>query len=351
MLPLSLTLVSIVCAALTAALCVYALPLAERLGVVDFPSPPGSGGHKQHAAPTPAVGGVILAIVALTSNLALLPYTVDLNAQLFPVRLIAFAAILAAMIIGFVDDRVHLRAGTRLSLATALAAVLLVLVPQYAVTRIHFTSINLELHTGMWAFPFSVLCLVALKNAINMTDGKNGLLLGMSLIWTTFFLFHATPPMLPGLACVAGALVVLFIFNWRGKLFMGDCGSYGLATLFGVLALSLHQDTFGNVTSAEAILLFLIPVLDTSRLVFERIASGRSPLAADQRHLHHLLDHALGWRRGWFVYMALVAVPIAVYQVTSNYGVPIICVATLAYALVIVACTNKAAFVLPRQLG
>jgi UDP-GlcNAc:undecaprenyl-phosphate GlcNAc-1-phosphate transferase len=327
-------------AALTFLLCQYAMPLGQMLGVIDAPSPPGSGGHKQHEAPTPAVGGVILTIVALVFNLGLLPFTAGITPDILHVRLSAFATILLAMVIGFIDDRLNVSAMARLLLATGLAGALLLMAPQYLVEHVHFPSIGFEWRTGIWAFPFTVLCLVALKNAVNMADGRNGLLLGMSLIWSIFFLFHASPAMLPGLVVVFAVLLVLLPFNWRGKLFMGDCGSYGLATLFGIFALALHNGNYGSVRTAEIILLFLIPVLDTSRLIFVRMANGHSPLAADGRHLHHLLDNALGWRRGWLVYMVLMAVPITAYQLAHGLGAHIIAFATLAYALVVFACSS-----------
>ncbi|MCZ8371092.1 MAG: MraY family glycosyltransferase [Porphyrobacter sp.] len=328
-------------AALTFALCRVAAPLGQWLGVIDTPSASGSGGHKRHADPTPAVGGVILAIVGVTLSLALLPYTKDIAPHLFNTRLLASAAVVGAMVIGFVDDRAHLRPSVRLLLAAIFAVALLLLVPQYRIERVEFPSIGVTLDTGIWALPFTAICLVALKNAINMADGRNGLILGLSLIWITFFLLHATPAIFPVLVVVSAALLVLFAFNVRGKLFMGDCGAYGIATLFGICALSLHNQNYGTIRTAEVVLLFLMPVLDTLRLILVRLLSGQSPLAPDGRHLHHLLDEAIGWRRGWAVYMVLAAAPIMAYQLIDGYGVHIISVATLAYAIVVLALSAR----------
>lgn len=174
-----------------------------------------------------------------------------------------------------------------------------------------------------------------------MADGRNGLMLGMAIIWNVFFLYHAHPQMALAMTGTLASLTVLFMFNWRGKLFMGDCGSYGVASYFGILALYLHNNVFGTVTSAEVILLFLVPVLDTSRLIFVRLLNGHCPMAADGRHFHHLLENAIGWTRGWFVYMALVAVPLATYQVSEGFGMQIILGAIAAYALVVWLCIRK----------
>lgn len=243
------------------------------------------------------------------------------------------------MLIGFFDDRKHIPATWRLVFGTGISTLLLVLIPKLQLRQVYFPSIGLSVTTGIFALPFTVICLLALKNAVNMADGRNGLLLGMAIIWNIFFLFHALPVMVFPLLGILACLVVVFVYNWRGKLFMGDCGAYWIATYFGILALYLHKDSFGTVRSAEVVLLFLLPVLDTIRLIVVRLKAGRSPLAADGQHFHHLLDEAIGWTRGWFVYMALMVMPIAAYQVMQGQGAAIILAASILYAVAVWLCT------------
>lgn len=325
-------------AGLTTLLCLFARPLGAFLGVMDMPS--GGDGHKRHKNPTPAVGGIILAIVGLIIFFASMPYSVPDDAGARYIRTVSLGAVLVTMLMGFLDDRKHIPAIIRLVTSLAILTTLFLLVPKFQIGRVVFTSINLDVQTGWLALPFTILCVLTLKNAINMADGRNGLILGMSLIWNVFFLFHALPHMIATLIGILGILAALFIFNVRGKLFMGDCGSYGLATYFGILVLSLHSNAYGTVRSAEAVLLFLIPVLDTVRLIFVRMANGQSPLAPDGQHLHHLLDRTMGWKRGWAIYMALVAVPMAIFQLTHGIGVHIIVTTAAIYALVIFFCSR-----------
>lgn len=314
----------------TGVLGLYARPIGQWLGVMDMPS--GPDGHKRHSDPTPAVGGFIAGLIGA---LALLAWPDISNDRGQVIRFVSTLAVMITMIIGFIDDRRHISAVTRLFLGVAVSTLLLILVPELRVNRVAFPSINLSIGLGYLALPFTVLCLLALKNAVNMADGRNGLLLGMAIIWNCFFLYHGLSSNQPTLIATPACFVVLFAFNWHGKLFMGDCGAYGIATFFGILALASHKDTFGVVRTAEITLLFLIPMLDTGRLIAVRIASGRSPLAPDGRHLHHLLDKALGWRRGWLVYMALIAVPLVVYQMIDGYGVHIIVATTVCYGLIV----------------
>lgn len=331
-------------ATLTAALCRFALPLGRWLGVID--EPVGSNGHKSHPHPTPAVGGVIIAVVSLFLFFSSMPWSIPEDTRGRFIRAAALWTVMVVMLIGFFDDRRHIPAVLRLGLGIAVYSTLLLLVPQLQLQRVEFVSIGLSMTTGILALPFTVLCLLALKNAINMADGRNGLLLGMAIIWSIFFLLHAVPHIFPTLLGVLGGFLVLLAYNWRGKLFMGDCGSYGLATYFGILALSLHKDTYGSVRTAEVVLLFLIPVLDTSRLIIERIAQKKSPLAPDGQHLHHLLERATGWTTGWWLYMALIAIPLVIYQFLPGQGIPIILVSFAAYALVIRLCRKRSRTVL-----
>lgn len=334
-------------AALSLALCRFALPLGQWLKVMDLPSC--GDGHKRHARPTPAVGGVIFGISGSILLVAYLPWSEASEATGERIRLIALAAILAVMIVGYIDDRKHIPALKRLTAGIVISTILLLLVPRLQLHQVSFPSLNLQVQTGIFAIPFTILCLQALKNAVNMADGRNGLLLGMSIIWTIFFLTHALPHMIPTMTGLLGCLLVLFFFNIRGKLFMGDCGAYGIAKYFGILALSLHQNAYGNVRSAEVVLLFLIPVLDIARLIVVRLYNGRSPMAPDGQHLHHLLDRAIGWKLGWFVYMALVAVPIVAYQLHHGLGIHIILLATGAYFLVVLGCVKADRLHLPSR--
>lgn len=166
-------------------------------------------GHKQHSAPTPAVGGVILGFVGFILWVGLLPWTIQgVHYTLF-VRVVAFASIIAAAMIGFIDDRRHRPPLMRLVLGTSLAVV----------------------------------------------------------IWTVCFLTHAR------------AQLVLFAFNWNGRLFMSDAGAYGLAMFGGVQAIGLHHGAYGAIRTAEVVLLFLIAVFDVARLCSARPRRGVSPRA------------------------------------------------------------------------
>lgn len=325
---------------LTAFICKKASIIGKYFGIIDMPT--GDIGHKNHQNPTPAVGGLILGFVGAIIFICTLYYSEEYGGLPKSIRSLMSISVIAMMVVGFLDDRKHIYASIRLFFGAAIICMsLLVLVPELQLNRIEFSSEKYSINIGIFALTFTVICYLALQNAVNMADGKNGLILGMSIIWMTFLIFHALPNMLPSMFGILGSLIVLFIFNVQGKLFMGDCGSYGIATYLANVTLALHQNAFGNVSSTEAILLFIIPILDTTRLIYVRLASGQSPMTADGRHLHHMLDKAVGWKAGWFIYMGLVAIPLAASQFLENLDVALILCSLAAYSMVVWTCQRK----------
>lgn len=304
--------------------------IGAGLGVIDRPG--SASGHKRHKKPTPAVGGAIAFAAGLTVCLAsTLLGTQNMYVSDRHEQILWIAGIFALMAIGLIDDRRHLSASFRLAATTSIFALVVTFIPSLRIETLAFKSLDLHLDMGMASIPLTVLSLLVLKNAVNLADGRNGLVLGLSLIWTFFFLFHASPALVPVICGMAGVLLAVFHANIRGMLFLGDCGAYGIAAYFGMLALELHYQGTPPVRSAECVLLFLIPVADMIRLFFVRLASRRSPLKGDLNHLHHLLERRLGWKTGWWIYMLIVAAPLALYQLLPSRGIQLILIASVAY--------------------
>ena len=94
------------------------------------------------------------------------------------------------LLLGLHDDRNHVHPGLRLFVSAALFGSVILLDPSLALIELDFGG-PLVIPLGIVAFPFTILCLVGLQNAINMADGMNGLLIGLSLFWTACLLKHA----------------------------------------------------------------------------------------------------------------------------------------------------------------
>jgi UDP-GlcNAc:undecaprenyl-phosphate GlcNAc-1-phosphate transferase len=139
----------------------------------------------------------------------------------------------------------------------------------------------------------TVLFIVGVTNAINLSDGLDGLAGGISMlsfVTIGFFAYRCENMVIAIMsAAVVGAILGFLRYNTHpAVVFMGDTGSQMLGFLCAVFSLVLTQS---NTPYSEIIPLFLIgfPILDTLVVMVERIAKGGSPFKADKNHFHHKL--------------------------------------------------------------
>lgn len=151
--------------------------------------------------------------------------------------------------------------------------------------------------TSIWVSLFvGIVFTLLIMNAMNWTDGVDGLLGGVSLsAFVTLFFVSLRPevgqPTVAILASVFSGLALAFlVFNVPpARLLAGTSGSYFLG--FGVASLAL----FSGAKIATTLLVLSIPVLDACFVIVARIRAGHSPFrGGDERHLHDRLRNA-GW--------------------------------------------------------
>ncbi len=282
-----------------------AMAVGKRLQLLDFPDP--EGGRKLHARVTPLVGGLAVVASAVVAACILL---VRLEEGPRDALLWFLVTVVGLFLVGAMDDRFGLSARARLLLASAFLLAAIAQVPDFSVAFLLFSGQqDLTLFPPMIGIGFTLLCFVGLLNAVNMADGKNGIVIGQALIWSAVLMLRLPSAMLPLISAIAGALAVLFVFNMKGKLFLGDSGSYGLSAMFGLLAIYAWNQGFADMRADDVALIFAIPVFDTLRLIVWRSMQGKSPFTPGRDHLHHYLYARWGWPRPLPWLLALVAVP------------------------------------------
>lgn len=310
MLSTSAVVVWVVCGIATLILCTFSGPICEKFELLDIPDQ-----RKRHHVATPLMGGLTLTLVGLPLVAA---YTLFAAPAAWKPILLTWAACVAAMaLLGLADDRHSLAARDRLLLSLLVFASAALVDPMFNVRVLDFEHPGFELGLGTaWlAIIFTTVCCVGLVNAVNMADGKNGLVIGLSLGWLSILATRAPAPLLPVILLLAVALGVLLLFNIRGRLFLGDGGSYGFSTAVGLITIIVYNSpgryAHHAISAEQVMLLFAIPVLDSFRLTFLRIRQGRSPMSADRNHLHHYLQDRFGWPNGLIVYLVIALVPAA----------------------------------------
>ena len=252
---------------------------AVRLHTVDFPN-----GRSIHTFPKPKIGGIAMAMGMIIPVLLWSPKGDFTSSLLIGSALIVF--------FGFVDDQRELNYKTKFLGQTA--AALIVIFHGGVMIR----SLGGFLPAGMllphWlAVPLTLVVIVGVTNAINLSDGLDGLAGGISLLCFSCIGIIAYQvgnyPIATIAVAVVGAIFAFLRFNtYPAVIFMGDAGSLLLGFLAVTLSLGLSQ---GNsaVSPLFPLLLLGFPILDTLRVMLERISAGKSPFLADNNHFHHKL--------------------------------------------------------------
>lgn len=308
MTPTSLLIASLTSVVITFCLCLRAHQISFSLGIMDAPDV-----RKLHRVETPLMGGVALLLGFVPVALAYVYFRAPIETR--GALTLCLACIAAVTLVGLADDRHTLSARNRLLITFAVFGAAALTDPLFNVRALSFEyfSFGFGLGAGWIAAIFTVVCCVGLLNAVNMADGKNGLVIGLCLGWTILLATRAPAGLLPMLVLLAATLTMLLLFNLRGRLFLGDGGAYGIATAIGMLAIAIYNTPGTHagraVAADELMLLFAVPVIDSFRLTFARIRRGQSPMSADRDHLHHHLQNWFGWPGGLIVYLLAALLP------------------------------------------
>jgi UDP-GlcNAc:undecaprenyl-phosphate GlcNAc-1-phosphate transferase len=264
---------------------------AQSMGLVDIP-----GGRKDHAQPTPVVGGVA---IFFGSAAGLLAPSVAL--WHLPPHLVGFGvAAVVVMITGILDDAYDVRWYLRLAAQTA-AALLMVIIGDVRVEHLGALFGWSDLKLGALSTPVTVFATVGVINALNMIDGVDGL--AGSLSASALFmllagaLYSGNTILAAGLVVAIASVLAFLCLNlrtpWlkRARTFMGNSGSALLGLLIAWALFRLTQSPAHPVTPILGPFFVAVPLIDCLALIVRRLAKGRSPVHADREHVHHrLLD-------------------------------------------------------------
>jgi len=252
--------------------------LAGRFHIMDLP-----GERKVHQHPVPRVGGIAFAIGAFASILWWGPKdSTTLSVLLGGLIILGF---------GVWDDRANL--GYRIKLLGQLVAALVVII--IGGIRFESTPFLLDAELPLWiGIPVTVLFLIAVSNAVNLTDGLDGLAGGLSFLTLCgiaylAYLANDSTVLLLTVPFLGGLLGFLRYNTYPARIFMGDSGSQLLGFIMGVLAILLTDSARGPFSPALVLLLLGLPFLDTLGVIGQRLAEGRSPFIGDRTHIHHKL--------------------------------------------------------------
>lgn len=253
---------------------------AERLGMVDHPS-----GRRVHDEPIPRVGGWGIVFGTLIPLGAMTTLT--------PLLGIFIYGSLVLLLFGALDDRYEMGPSAKF-IGQFLAAIPLVIFGDFFITQY-------PLLTG-WEPPVAVsmgitiVCLVAMINATNQSDGLDGLAGGESLLTLTgvsilAYLADASVLLIVALAAIGGVLGFLRYNTHPARVFMGDSGAQFLGFVVGFLCIWLTQYADMDLSPAAMLPLLGLPVFDFFLVLYVRLRNKQPIFKASKHHIHHrLLD-------------------------------------------------------------
>jgi UDP-GlcNAc:undecaprenyl-phosphate/decaprenyl-phosphate GlcNAc-1-phosphate transferase len=314
---------------LTLALCLFAGRLGNLLGVMDQPD----GERKLHSQATPLMGGIAVMVPVVLASMVF-AYSTSYG----PFYVTFAVATASVMLLGLIDDRKHIRPLIRLAVSVIVGIAVIYTVPDINMTFLSFSFLASPIFlNGLWALAFTLLCLVGLQNAINMADGQNGLVMGMTLIWVVSLSAYAPAHLSPLLIVFALGLGIALMFNLNGRLFLGDSGSYAISISIGILTIYVYSVGFDKLPADTVALWFLLPVADCLRLMVIRMVRGRSPFSSDRNHLHHILQEMMSSRRALLCYLGLVAIPTILAWFAPAYSLWLGIIVLAVYSITLAA--------------
>ncbi|HEU4551120.1 MAG TPA: MraY family glycosyltransferase [Rhizomicrobium sp.] len=282
---------------ITLVVCLSAAPLGRHLGVMAIPD----GRRKTHSSATPQLGGVAI----LTGfGVWLAGYLAWSGAPPDKLLLAVLLSAAGLAVVGFIDDRHEIPPISRILMLLVFLDITFALDPELLRPVLHWYSFGDGSIPQIAFFILLSMTSVGLVNSVNMADGQNGLVGSMFVVWSLCLAIVSDGTLAMAAGMVGALSMVFLVFNLQGKIFLGDCGSYGVTFALGILTAAAHAR--GELPLETIIVWFFIPVADCLRLVVSRPLRGRSLFQGGRDHFHHLLQDALGMRTSAAVYIGAV---------------------------------------------
>ncbi|MBK9319593.1 MAG: undecaprenyl/decaprenyl-phosphate alpha-N-acetylglucosaminyl 1-phosphate transferase [Bacteroidetes bacterium] len=240
----------------------------------------------------PSIGGITFYIIFL---LSLASYSILFEPSQEAYQL-GFIGILlscgAGFIIGLADDAYNTRPWLKFGVQLLCAGLLI------------GTGISIHIFDSTFLnYAVTFFWVIGIMNSINMLDNMDGITATVSIgiiLNTIYRILHngdLTSMHLLVLIGVLASLIAFLRFNWHpSKMYMGDTGSQFLGVFLAAMGIIYFwNDPYAPATPATGKLLavtimtFILPILDTTVVVVNRLSAGRSPFIGGKDHTTHSL--------------------------------------------------------------
>ena len=304
------TKILIITYAISVVLAIIIIPILKKLKVGQIERADGPESHLKKQG-TPTMGGIIIIIAIIIVTIgANLYYTkkgeIEVAKNLIPI----LGLTVGFGVIGFIDDFKKLvlknTKGLKPSfkmlglLVISVAYVLYLLKGINLGTETYIPFLKQYISMPVFAYiPFAILVILGATNAVNLTDGIDGLSSSVSVIIVTCLAIIGTilgvKEIVIFCAIVIGAILGFLMFNLQpAKVFMGDTGSLFLGGVISGVALYLKMPLL-------LLIIALIPVIETISVIIQ-VASFKATgkRVFKMAPIHHHLELS-GWKENRIV--------------------------------------------------
>ncbi len=263
--------------------------------------------HKNKGG-TPTMGGIAFLAAAFLS-------TVLFTAEVDKTLLISLVIGLAYMIVGLLDDflkkkhkeNMGLKAWQKFVFQTVIALFSGIYCLRTGLTSLYIPFWGKAVYIGWWVLPLSVFVFLATVNAVNLTDGLDGLASGVSVPFFAFLgiliVCQRGGTGLPLLCfCLVGALLAYLFFNTPpASLFMGDTGSLGLGGFAAAVAVFSGNTLYIAVIGA----CFVFSVISVLiQVIYYKVTGGKRVFLMAPVH-HHFQEKGYSESKISYAYFAI----------------------------------------------
>ena len=252
---------------------IFVIPMLRKLKVGQSEREDGPQSHLNKQG-TPTMGGIIMIIAVVISVAITFIYNQEIAKKIIPIALAA----IGFGIIGFIDDykKVVLKNTDGISPKAKMFGLLLIsiLYTIYLVNILHINTalvipfLKSEITLPIFIYiPFMIVVMLGTTNAVNLTDGVDGLSTSVCLIilatLASIGIIYGMPEIsiLGAIAC--GACLGFLIYNLnKAKAFMGDTGSLYLGGMISCMAIYLRMPLL-------LLIIALVPVCETLSVILQ----------------------------------------------------------------------------------
>ncbi len=262
-----------------------AIAVAKSKKIYDVPD-----ARKSHQTPTPLMGGVAIWLAAT------LPMIIFAHASSHIAVPVLAVGATAVALMGLIDDIITLSARHRMIILFCVALIVFFGGIQfYFDDMLFYDPLVVRL-----IFPvFIIFWVVGITNAINFSDGLDGLASYLALISTIsfaiIFSFQGRNTfILPIALALCGAIAGFIPYNRSpAMVFMGDAGSMFIGFMLSLLSITsvAHETTLLSVI--VPIFILFVPILDMTMSMLRRLIVGKPIMKPDKMHFHHQLNARL----------------------------------------------------------